>query len=127
VNYSEKKPLLEEDYLANHIIDTMQSKDIVKLQSEYKDFKYNNFVCNFRNQKIVTNKLQAEAEAPNAALENDHHLHPLAANPGNFPYPRWAGHEMQHLLKLDVDNNKHKTMKPAVLHKTQIMNTNIFH
>jgi hypothetical protein len=28
---------------------------------------------------------------------------------------------------LDVDNNKHKTMKPAVLHKTQIMNTNIFH
>jgi hypothetical protein len=110
---------LEEDYdLANHITDTMQPKDVVKLWSEYKTVKYNNFVCNFRNQKIVINKLLAKAEATNAALEKDCHLHPLVANPGNFPYPRWAGHEAQCLLKLDVDNNKHKIMKPVVLHKT---------
>jgi hypothetical protein len=62
--------------------------------------------------------LQAKAEASNTALENDRRLHPLAANPGNFPYPRWDGHEAQHLLKLDVDDNKYKTMKPADLHKT---------
>ena len=112
------KPLLEEDYLANQITDTMKPKDIVKLQSEYMDVKYCSFVCNFGNQKHVIQKLQAKAVTTNAVLENDCHLHLLAANPRNFPYPRGDRlHKVQHLLKLDVDDNKHKTMKPTDLHK----------
>jgi hypothetical protein len=89
------KPLLEENYLANRITDTMKPKDVVKLQLEYKDIEYHTFVCNFCNQKIVIKKLQAKAEATNVILKNERHLYPLAANPGKFPYPRWDGCRQQ--------------------------------
>jgi hypothetical protein len=84
----------DEDYLTNCITDAMKPKDIMKLQSEYKDVEYHNFICNnFCNLKIAIKKLKAKAETSNALLENYHRLLPIAANPANFPYPRWDGHE----------------------------------
>jgi hypothetical protein len=114
------KLLLEKDYvLANCITDAMKPSDVVLHQVEYQNVVYKIFVTNFRNLKIVIKKLRASAVASNVALENDCRFHPIAANPANFPYPRWDGHEAQCLLKLDVDDNKHKTMKPAHLQKTR--------
>jgi hypothetical protein len=66
------KPLLEEDYLANCNTDIMKPKDVVKLQSKYKDIEDRNFVCNFCNQKIAIKKLQAKAEASNATTDIFH-------------------------------------------------------
>jgi hypothetical protein len=50
-----------------------------------------------------------------AALAHDRRIHPKAAN-NHRGEPRWEGSDAERLLRQDMDEGKHKTMKPQLLY-----------
>jgi hypothetical protein len=89
-------------------------------QPEFSGFHYNkNFPSRLRaiQQKHVEKCRRAEASS--AALAHDRLLFPAPAH-NHRGEPRWQGSEAERLLKLDVAEKKHQTMKPRQLYEARV-------
>jgi hypothetical protein len=110
------KRLLREDIISGVVLASMAAKDVYDMRPEYKKWSYKNFPANLRNlRKAIANSYarmlsDCEAYGHDRAL-----LMTLRAgeNPQDIP---WHKSEAKQLLKQDIDDGKHKQMKPEVLH-----------
>ena len=110
------KKLLTTDILDGKVTAGMKPKDVYSMHEEYKPYKYENFRNNLLALHKSLQKLQGFADADSVALAHDLQVRPRAAN-NPRGYPRWERSEAERLLKIDIDESKHLTMKPKELHQ----------
>ena len=113
--YSAAKKLLSNDILDGKTTSNTP-KQVYEMHAVYKQYVYNNFRANLRCLKANLQELQDRADEDHAAFLHDEALN-LRAN--NKPYPRWGGSVAEELLKNDIDNCRHETMKPHQLQATR--------
>jgi hypothetical protein len=85
---------------------------------EFLFFKYPNFPSRLRSLLKTYNGKVDRAGTDVDALAHDRILFPKATH-NHRGEPRWEGSEAERLLKLDVDDQKHKTVKPIELYKSR--------
>jgi hypothetical protein len=116
---SEAKRLLREDIIAGVIQASMAAKDVYDMRPEYKKWAFKNFQTNLKNLRKAIADSYARMLADCEAYGHDRALlMTLGAgtNPQDVP---WHKSEAKKLLKKDIDNGKHKQMKPEALHGTR--------
>ena len=80
----------------------------------YKAVPRRNFVNNLGELRKRLNKYKTAAEIDAAGVQNDQLLFPIENQ------RRWAGSDAEKFLKLDIDEELYKEMKPAVLYLSRI-------
>jgi len=110
--YSDAKKQLKKDIL-DGTIDGKSAKEVHCMRPEYHQYIYSNFSTNLKNLRELLDKEQTRADSDAVAFAHDEALGLLGKN--NKPYPRWQGTEAERLLQIDIDNNKHISMKPKAL------------
>jgi hypothetical protein len=118
---SEAKHLLERDLLDGTIpllSDDMGPKEVFQQREQFAEFDYKNFRSNLSNlrKQIIEKKERAISES--AALARDRMIYPRATH-NHRGEPRWDGSEAEWQLKKDMDDGKHKTMKPELLYRSR--------
>lgn len=118
---SEAKKLLLQDLRDGTIpVDSksMAPKTVYLLRPEFAEFDYKNFPGRLRSarQQIISKNNCAASDS--TAFAHDRQLYPKAAN-NHRGEPRWEGSETERLLRLDMDESKHKTMKPQQLYQSR--------
>jgi hypothetical protein len=96
----------------------MKPQDVYLQRPEFAKFKYENFrsnLCNLRKD-IIAKKASAVSES--ASLAKYRRAHPKEAL-NHRGEPRWDDSEAERLLRLDMDEGKHRTMKPSELRQTR--------
>jgi hypothetical protein len=105
-------PILEHAILVGTTPPNMPPRDVIRLEIEYEQVNYNNFVTNLCNLQKALASLRNTSNSDNLALINDRRLHPINMENPNMQYPRWDGSDALRLLTLDVDKGKHLRMPP---------------
>lgn len=112
---SEAKHLLREDIISGVVSGSMAAKDVYDMRPEYKKWAFKNFQTNLRNLRKNISNNYARMLADREAYEHDRALLRVlrASNPPDVP---WHKSEAKKILKQDIDDGKHKQMKPEELH-----------
>jgi hypothetical protein len=113
---SHAKVLLIKDIVDGTIDDDMAPKQVFVMRPEFQLYTYNNFATNLRNLRKTVAKQQDLADDDEAAFAHDELLG-LRVN--SKPYPRWQGSVAEQLLKQDIDNGRHVSMKPRELKESR--------
>jgi hypothetical protein len=111
---SEAKKLLEKDLISGTIplySGEMEPKVVYAQRPEFAGFKYKHFPNRLRalRRQIIEKKDLSMSDS--AALPHDRRIHPKATH-NHRGEPRWEGSEAERLLKLDIEEDKHKGMEP---------------
>ena len=94
---------------------TRHAWNVKRIQRVYE---LKNFKTNLKNVHLTIQKEQRRADMDNDAHACDLSIHPpILQTPSG--YPQWQGSETARLLKLDIEEEKHKAMKPSDLHNTK--------
>jgi len=111
---SQAKEQLFQDIVAKLVTEEMKPRFVFAMHPElYGDYK-KNFGTNYRNLQGAIKEDQDRAEADRQLIEHDLGLHHPAPFDGRG-HPRWCGSEAERLLVQDIEDEVHKTMKPADL------------
>jgi hypothetical protein len=94
--------------------DSMQPTDVYIMSTEFKKFKYANFVTNLWTLPKSVRQQNLSAAFDQNALANDQRLFPTPSIM-DWGYLRWQGSEAERLLKSNV-NSKNERMAPQKLH-----------
>jgi hypothetical protein len=114
---SEAKRLLREDIISGAVNASMAAKDVYEMRPEYKKWPYNNFQTNLRNlRKAIVNSYERMLEDCEAYGHDLALLTTLRAGTENLQVVPWHKSDAKRLLKQDVDDGKHKAMKPEALY-----------
>jgi hypothetical protein len=115
---SRAKKLLRKDIVEGTVTNDMETLYVYGMRDEFMEYELKNFTANLKRLQEVIQK-----EQDRAVTDSDAYAIDLLINPpilqGPSGYPQWQGSEAARLLKLDIDNEKHTSMKPSDLHNTQ--------
>lgn len=118
---SKAKELLQEDLVSGKIpLDaTEMGPQVVYCQrTEFADIEYTKFRDRLRDLRKKIKQENAFASYDAAALARDRKIYPKAEH-NHRGEPRWEGSEAERLLRLDMDEGKHKIMKPIKLYHSR--------
>jgi hypothetical protein len=114
------KKLLEEDLKSGRIPIDHDPEDVYLQRTEFFDFEYEHFRARLRDLRDVMINHLDRAASDSAALAHDRQAacypKPTHDHRGKL---RWEGGEAERLLRIDMENGKHKRMKPELLHITR--------
>jgi hypothetical protein len=96
----------------------MGPQEVYLQRTEFTEFAYNNFRSNLRYLRKDIISTRAQDVSDSTALANDRRIHPKKAL-NHRGEPRWEGSEAERLLRLDMDEEKHRTLKPRELYMTR--------
>jgi hypothetical protein len=116
---SEGKRLLREDIISGVVPASMAANDVYDMRPEYKKWTYRNFQTNLRNLRKALATSYARMLSDCDAYGHDRSLLTTlqaGKNPNDIP---WHKSEAKNLLKKDINDGRHKEMKPEVLHGTR--------
>jgi len=85
-------------------------RDGLCMKSDEKKFK-----TNLHNLRKALAKKTGKAASDRDALASHLAIHPRGANDGTRPCPRWDGSDAQRWLKHDIEQGRHKAMRPKIL------------
>jgi hypothetical protein len=91
----------------------MKPDEVYNSRPEFADFELKN--ANLRKLIVEDNDYAA---SDCAAIAHDRRIHPEATH-NQRDVPRWDGSKAQRLLRLDMDEGKHKNTKPMELFKSR--------
>jgi hypothetical protein len=109
------KPLVHDDYKNGIITDDMDLKDVHKMKDEYKVVDEDRFVDNVSRLIKRIKKDKGLRDVDYAGYLHDMKIYKLAKDIDG----EWHGSAAEKLLKEDVTNNIHKTLKPRRLRMTR--------
>jgi hypothetical protein len=113
-----QKPSLSK-WLEDELLpDSMQPKDVYLMSTEFKKFKYANFVTNLWTLLKSIRQQKLSVAFDRNALSNDQRLFPTPSIT-DHRYLRWQDSEAERLLKRDVNESKNLRMPPQKLHESQ--------
>jgi hypothetical protein len=119
---SEAKKLLLQDLHTGAIPldgDLMTPRDAYRQRPEFAEFDgYANFPSRLRGARQQVARLQNRAASDSAAFAHDQQIYPNAAK-NHRGEPRWEGSKAERLLRQDMDEGKHKAMKPQLLYNAR--------
>jgi hypothetical protein len=97
----------------------MQPRDVYNMRPEFREFPYEKFRDQLRSLRNQISKKKESALSDCAALAHDETIHPkkLTNHRGEL---RWEGSVAQQLLRLDMNDGKHKSMKPSELYSSRL-------
>jgi hypothetical protein len=99
--------------------ESMTPQDAYLQRPEFAEFGgYANFPSRLRSARQQIACLNNRATSDSAALAHDRRIHPKAAY-NHRGEPRWEGSEVERLLRQDMSEGKHKTMKPEQLYHSR--------
>jgi hypothetical protein len=113
---SEAKRLLREDIISGVVLASMAANEVYDMRPEYKKWPYKNFQTNLRNlRKAIAHSYERMLADCEAYGHDQALLMTLRAdnNPQDVP---WHKSEAKTLLKQDIDDGRHKQMKPEAVH-----------
>jgi hypothetical protein len=114
---SDAKKLLSEDIM-NGTVDGMGWRDVVQTRRKYMQSSRRLFANRLKNLRKQIDTAKGIAVDEEAALAHDRALFPIPSH--NYRgEPRWDGSEAQRLLKHDIANGVHATMKPVDFQQTR--------
>jgi hypothetical protein len=89
----------------------MEPRVVYAQRPEFATFEYTQFRDRLGalRRQIIEKKDRSITDS--AALAHDRQIHPDATH-NHRGEPRWEGSEAERLLRLDMDEDKHKSMKP---------------
>jgi hypothetical protein len=115
---SRAKKLLKKDIVEGRVTIDMEAQYVYGTRDEFMEYELKNFTTNLRNLHAAIEKEQDRAVVDSDAYAHDILIHPLILQ-GPSGYPQWQGSEAARLLKIDIEEEKHKSMKPSDLRNTQ--------
>jgi hypothetical protein len=118
---SKAKKLLTQDLISGEIpldSDDMQPMIVYHQRPEFIDFEYTRFRDRLRELRNQIIEKTARAASDSAAHARDRQIYPKPTH-NHRGEPRWEGSEAERLLRVDMDENKHKNMKPMELYNTR--------
>lgn len=121
---SEAKKLLENDLISGTIPlhngdGGMEPKDVyLQRPEEFAEFTYEYFRDRLRAIRNQISEKKSLASTDSIALSNDRRIHPKSTH-NSWGEPRWDGSIAEQLLKLDVSEGRHMTMKPQDLYQSR--------
>ena len=86
------------------------------MRPKYQRYKYNNFRNNLRKLRNDIAEDRATAIVEATAVAKHRTKYPPQSNRS---WPRWPGHLAKHLLRMNIDEEKHKIQTPAELHTSR--------
>ena len=115
---SKAKKLLRKDIIEKRVTIAMDPLVVHGMRNEFKEYELKNFKTNLKNLHLTIQKEQRRADMDSDAHAYDLSIHPpILQTPSG--YPQWQGSEAARLLKLDIEDEKHESMKPSDLHNTK--------
>ena len=105
------KPVLKKDYQAGRVTDLMKPSEVWNMRDEFKAVEYKNFRTNFATMKRRIREHNDRSSADEAGFRHDMTIYKLAKDSEGF----WHGSRAERLLKLDISEDVHQQMKPALL------------
>jgi hypothetical protein len=115
---SKAKRLLYHDILDGVVTASMEPATVFRMRPEYQVYHEDNFKTNLKNLKQAIKDKQEYAVIDSAAFAHDSRVNPPVEQTAKG-CPRWNGSAAEALLKQDMDDGLHLTMKPAVLRMTR--------
>jgi hypothetical protein len=92
----------------------MSSRDVYMSYVEFTEFSFDKFQRNLGSLRKKIREKKRMAHEENAALKHDLDLYPPKERDVRG-VPRWAGSAAKEALAVDIDNERHKQMKPKEL------------
>lgn len=118
---SNAKKLLYDDLMSGKIPLTsseMPPAEVYLQREEFSEFEYGRFRDRLRDLRRQIAQQNACAASESASLAHDRQIHPK--KPFNYRgEPRWEGSDAERLLRLDMDQGKHKKAKPLELYTSR--------
>lgn len=115
---SKAKILLKNDIVEGKVNIFMDAKVVFTMHPEYADYNFLNFKTNLRNLHKSIQQNQERASLDYVALCHDLELEARQAASKEAPH-YWSGSEASKLLKKDIDDGVHLTLKPSELWLTK--------
>jgi hypothetical protein len=119
---SEAKRLLEHDLISGniplHSDGSMEPKEVYLQRPEFAEFSYEYFRDRLRVIRKQINEKLSLASFDNKALSSDRIKHPKSTH-NSRGEPRWDGSISEQLLKIDMKEGRHKSMKPLDLYQSR--------
>ena len=119
------KALLVADIQGGTIAPTMNPKAVYNMRVEYRQVEYCKFRTNLNGLRKSLKAVNERAMVDQAAVVHDQQQQLMHQNISHLAATssatchRWDASEAQHLLKLDVTDEKHLTMRPKELRMTR--------
>jgi len=100
------------------ITSEMEPRDVYLQRLEFAEFdgNYKNFPGRLRDARKQIICKNSRSALDSAALAHDREIYPKAAY-NHRGEPRWEWSEAERLLRQDMDEGKHKTMKPQLVYQ----------
>jgi hypothetical protein len=119
---SEAKRLLEHDLLSGsiplHSDGTMEPKEVYLQRPEFAEFSDEYFRDRLQVIRKQINEKLSLASFDHRALSSDRMKHPKSTH-NSRGEPRWEGSICEQLLKIDVKEGRHNSMKPQDLYQSR--------
>ena len=113
--YSKAKEILRAAIISGEVTSNMNAKDVYEMNEEYKKWPYKNFPSNLKSLRDTVESLYSRMQSDCVAYGHDLTLlKKLRA--GNPPIATWHRSDAKYILKQDINNGKHKEMKPMELY-----------
>ena len=118
---SAAKAHLRAAIVAGKIPATWEPKRVYELHWLYQLYDYSLFRTNLKNLRnlIAADYVRSQQDLE-AYMHDDLLMKSLGKKNVNPEYPNWHQHEARHLLRKDIEDGKHKSMKPKELWVTQV-------
>jgi len=115
---STAKRLLTDDIINGNVTHDMPAKEVYMWRPEYAATEWQKFPRRLRDLRKQLNVGKTKANKDAEALAHDRQLFPKKTH-STLNLPNWDQSDAQRLLKEDIDNNKHKVMKPKELYESR--------
>ena len=119
---SEAKKFLQQDLISGDIpldSSTLAPQEVYLQRTAFADFgEYDKFPARLRGLRSQITDKNNRGASDSIALAHDRRIFPKPTHNGRGE-PRWEGSDAERLLKLDIDEGKHKTMQPKELHQSR--------
>ena len=126
---STAKRLLTNDIIKGHVTHDMPAKDVYMWRPKYAATKWSKFSRRLRDLQKQLKVGETKANKDAAALAHDRQLFPKKTH-NTLNLPNWDQSQAQRSLKKDIDDNKHKDMKPKELYEScpeyQVFSLDVF-
>lgn len=117
---SKSKAILRTGLLNGTIKPHMKPKEVFNMNpQEHGKWNYNNWANNLRNLRNSIKRDRGRMQKDVLAYGHDLAIVNEYRKSLSNPKPRWRGSSAERLLKQDIDEGKHLSMKPRFLHQTR--------
>lgn len=113
------KCLLTNNIISGHVTHDMPAKDVFLWRPEYAATEWQKFPRQLRDLRKQLKVSETKANKDAAALAHDRQLFPKKTH-NTLNLTNWYQSPAQQFLKQDIEDGKHKVMKPEELHKSRL-------